>query len=356
MTWWRRVFNRDSLESQLDVELRDHFDRLVRDFIAQGHTDSEARRLARLEFGGMDQVKEQCRDARGTRWVDETAQDVRYGLRGFRKNPGFTIVAIVTLAIGVGASLAIFTVVDALLLRPLPVPNAPELVTFTRWIGNSPSESFSYPQIRELADRRDLFVSLCGIGTDTVYVGSPGDLQPAGAAWVSGGYFQTLGLTPFAGRLLNASDDERGAPAAAVISYGYWQRRFVGDRDIVGRLMLIEGQQVPIVGITPNGFIGAAVGQSADITLALGALPQLKPENASFLSSSARWLLALGRPAPGLSRDQLQARLDVVWAELLERTIPEGLSPEARQRTLSMTLRVEPGGSGPSRLRPSTTR
>jgi len=351
MTWWRRVFSRDRLESQLDAELRDHFDRLVADFIARGHSESEARRLARLEFGGMDQVKEICRDARGTRWVDETLQDARYGWRGFRKTPGFTIVAIVTLAIGVGASLAIFTVVDALLLRPLPVPNAPELVTFTRWIGNSPSESFSYPQIRELADRRDLFVSLCGIGTDTVYVGSPGDLQPAGAAWVSGGYFQTLGLTPFAGRLLNASDDERGAPAAAVISYGYWQRRFVGDRDIVGRLMLIEGQQVPIVGITPNGFIGAAVGQSADITLALGALPQLKPENASFLSSSARWLLALGRPAPGLSRDQLQARLDVVWAELLERTIPEGLSPEARQRTLSMTLRVEPGGSGPSRLR-----
>ena len=154
--------------SQLDAELRDHFDRLVAEFIARGYAEHEARRLARLEFGGMDQVKEACRDTRGTRWVDETLQDARYGLRGFRRNPGFTAVAIVTLAIGVGASLAIFNVFDALLLRPLPVPNAPELVTLTRWNGNSGSESFSYPQIRELADRRDLFASLCGIGTETV--------------------------------------------------------------------------------------------------------------------------------------------------------------------------------------------
>ena len=351
MTWWRRVFNRNSLESQLDVELRDHFDRLVRDFVAQGHSDTEARRLARLEFGGMDQVKEMCRDARGTRWVDETAQDVRYGLRGFRKNPGFTIVAIVTLAIGVGASLAIFNLVDALLLRPLPVPNPSELITFTRWIGNNPSESFSYPQVRELAERRDLFASLSGVGTEIVYVGPPEALEPAGAAWVSGRYFDTMGITPFAGRLLNASDDERGAPVAAVISHGYWQRRFGGERDVLGRQVLIEGQQVPIVGITRAGFNGAVIGQSADITLAFNAKPVLQPENESFLSADARWILMLARPAAGLSRDQLQARLDVVWADLIARTIPAGMSPEARQRTLSMQVHADPGRAGASRLR-----
>jgi predicted permease len=353
MTWWRRVFNRDSLESQLDVELRDHFDRLVRDFIAQGHTDSEARRLARLEFGGMDQVKEQCRDARGTRWVDETAQDVRYGLRGFRKNPGFTIVAIVTLAIGVGASLAIFNVFDALLLRPLPVSNASELITFTRWNGSNPSESFSYPQIRELADRRDLFASLCGIGTETVYVGPAESLEPAGALWVSGGYFNTLGIRAFAGRLLNASDDERGAPVAAVISHGYWRRRFGGDLDVIGRQLRIEGQQVPIVGITPAGFNGAAIGEPADITLAINAKPVLQPEDDSFVGPDARWILALARPAAGLPLEQLQARLDVVWADLLARTLPEGVSAETRKRILSTAIRIESGAAGASRLRRS---
>jgi hypothetical protein len=171
MMWLRRLINRDRrdrLESQLDAELRDHFDRLVADFRAQGRSRLEAHRLARLEFGGIDQVKEACRDARGTRWVDETIQDVHYGLRGFRKNPGFTCV---TLAIGTGASLAIFNVVDALLMRPLPVANAHELVTFSRWIGNDSSESFSYPQVRELAEHRELFAGVCGVGTDTVYVG-----------------------------------------------------------------------------------------------------------------------------------------------------------------------------------------
>jgi putative ABC transport system permease protein len=351
MTWWRRVFTRNRLESQLDAELRDHFDRLVGDFIARGYAENEARRLARLEFGGMDQVKEACRDARGTRWVDETLQDARYGLRGFRKNPGFTIVAIITLAIGVGANLAIFNVVDALLLRPLPVANPSELVTFSRWNGNNSSESFSYPQIRELADRRDLFASLCGIGTETVYVGPPDDLQPAGAAWVSGGYFKTLRIAPVAGRLLSESDDERGAPVAAVISYGYWQRRFAGDRDVIGRQLRIEGQQVPIVGITPIGFNGAAIGEPADITLAINAKPVLQPEDDDSVGPDRRWILALARPAAGLSREQLQARLDVVWADLLARTLPAGISAETRQRILSTTLRLEPGATGPSRLR-----
>lgn len=104
MTWLRRLFNRDRLGSQLDAELRDHFDRLVSDFIAQGRSPHEARRLARLQFGGMDQVKEACRDERGTRWVEEVGQDIRYGVRGFRRQPGFTAVAILTLALGAGAN------------------------------------------------------------------------------------------------------------------------------------------------------------------------------------------------------------------------------------------------------------
>jgi putative ABC transport system permease protein len=353
MTWWRRVFSRDRLESQLDAELRDHFDRLVGDFVARGYAQDEARRLARLEFGGIDQVKEACRDARGTRWVDETTQDVRYGLRGFRKNPAFTVVAIVTLAIGVGASVAIFTVVDALLLRPLPVPRASELVTFSRWVGKNSSESFSYPQVRELASNRDLFASLCGIGTETLFVGPPDELEPAGAAWVSGGYFDTLGIMPFAGRLLQAADDEPGAAAVAVLSHGYWQRRFGGDRNVIGRTLTIEGQPVPIAGITPPGFDGAVIGEAADLTLAITAKAVVQPEtkDEGWSTNDARWLLLLARPASGLSLEQLQARVDVVWADLLARNLPENISDAQRQRTLSMTLRVEPGQTGASRLR-----
>ena len=353
MTWWRRVFNRDSLESQLDVELRDHFDRLGRDFIALGHTDSEARRLARLEFGGMDQVKEQCRDARGTRWVDETAQDVRYGLRGFRKNPGFTIVAIVTLAIGVGANLAIFNVFDALLLRPLPVPHASELITMTRWQQGNSGAHFSYPQVQQLSEHTDLFTALCGIGSDTVYIGPVEALEPVGAAWVSGRYFDTLRLTPFLGRLLTAAGDTPAATPVAVLSHNYWRRRWGGDPRIVGQTMVIEGQAVPIVGITPEGFTGATVGESADVTLAIHARRILQPENAGVTGPGWRWIRVLARPVPALTPEQLQARLDVAWAQFLERNLSPGMTPEARERTLSMTVRVEPGVSGTSQIRGS---
>ncbi len=296
MTWWRRLINRDRLEDQLDSELRDHFERLVAEYRQQGHADGEARRLARLEFGGLDQVKEACRDVRGTRWLEEIAQDIRHGVRGFLKTPGFTFVAVLTLALGIGANLAIFNVLDALLLRPLPVPNAPRLVTMTRWIENNSSPSFSYPQIRALADRSDLFASLCGIGGGTLFTGPPDALEPVGAAFVSGKYFETLGLAPFAGRLLSAADDQPGAAPVVVITHSYWMRRFAGDPSVVGRTLLLEGQQVPIIGVTPEGFEGATIGQRADVTLAIHARACCNPRTtaaraptgAGFSSSPCR--------------------------------------------------------------------
>ena len=353
MNWWRRLISRDRLEDQLDSELRDHFERLVADHRQQGHADAEARRLARLEFGGLDQVKEACRDVRGTRWIDEAVQDLRHGWRGFRKTPGFTAVAVVTLALGIGANLAIFNVLDALLLRPLPVPNAARLVSLTRWIENSASPSFSYPQVRALADRSDLFASLCGMGGGTMFAGSPDALEPVAAAFVSGKYFETLGLAPFAGRLLSAGDDQPGATPAVVISHGYWMRRFAGDPSIVGRTMLLEGQQVPIVGVTPPGFDGAIIGQRADVTAAIHAQAKLQPEEDGGTSADQRWLLVLAVPAPALTVDQLQSRLNVAWRQLLEATTPTRLSADARRRALSMTLSVENGAKGTSRLRGS---
>ena len=351
MTWWRRLINRDRLEDQLDSELRDHFERLVTEYRQQGHAEAEARRRARLEFGGLDQVKEACRDVRGTRWLEDTAQDIRHGIRGFLKTPGFTFIAVLTLALGIGANLAIFNVLDALLLRPLPVPNAQRLVTLTRWIQDSSSESFSYPQIRALADRPDLFASLCGIGGATLFTGPPDALEPVGAAFVTGKYYETLGLAPFMGRLLSAGDDQPGAAPVVVISHSYWLRRFGGEASIVGRTMLLEGQQVPIVGVTPPGFEGAMIGHRADVTAAVHAQANLQPEDDGGTSADQRWLLVLAVAAPTLTRGQLQARLDVAWRQLLEATTPTSLSADARRRALSMTLSVANGANGTSRLR-----
>ena len=229
MTWLSRLVLRQRVESQLDAELRDHFERLVEHHLRDGLSRAEARQLARLEFGGLDQVKELCRDARGTRWLEDFVQDVRYGCRGLRKSPGFAAVAVLTLALGVGANLAIFGVIDALLLRRLPVPAAHELIALQRRVGDESSDNFTYPQIRHLAEQADIFESLAAFGSDEVSVGPTLTAEPMAAAWVSGQYFQTLRVRPIVGRLLSADDDQPGAPPAVVITHRYWIQRF--DRD-----------------------------------------------------------------------------------------------------------------------------
>jgi predicted permease len=350
MTWWRRLLSRNRLEHQLDAELRDHFDRLVDDFKRNGHSEAEARRRARLEFGGLDQVKEACRDERGTRWVDDTLQDLRYGLRGFLRQPGFAVVACLTLAIGVGANLTVFTMVDALLLRPLPVPDASNLVTLTRWLQGNSSEHFSYPQVVALSERADLFSSVSGVGSATFHVGPPESLEPVGGAWVSGHYFSTLQLVPAAGRLLTAADDQPGAAPAAVISHDYWMRRFGGSTEVIGKPAIIEGQPVPIVGVAPRGFLGATVGERADITMTINATTVLQPEE-DRTTIDSRWIRILARPAASQSRAQVQSGLDVAWPQILDATTRPNMSPDARKRALSMTLTVEDGATGTSTMR-----
>jgi hypothetical protein len=186
MTWWRRLVQRDRLERQLDAELRDHVERMVADYLAEGLSEAEARRRATLEFGGLDQVKEICRDARGTRWFDEIWQDVRYGCRGLQRNPGFAIVAVLTLALGIGANTAVFSVINALLLRPLPVSDAEGLISLQRRQGTITGGHFSYPQVEELARQTDLFRAVCAFATDSVNVGMPEALELTPVQFVNG--------------------------------------------------------------------------------------------------------------------------------------------------------------------------
>ena len=197
-----------------------------------------------------------------------------------------------------------------------------------------------------------MFSALAGFGNDTLSVGPIESLEPMGAAWVSGGYFQTLGVSAALGRLLGPADDRLDAPPAAVITDRDWTQRFNRDPAIIGRTVLIEGvTSVPIVGVTPPGFVGAIVGEAADITLAIGIRPQVQPDEASFLTDAARWLAILARPRPGVSRDQLRAQLSAAWPPLLERTTPTSLSPEVRRRRLSMTLEIVSGARGVGDLR-----
>jgi predicted permease len=351
MNWLTRLLRRERLEAQLDAELRDHFERLVGDYVRDGLSEPEARRRARLEFGGLDQVKEFCRDARGTRWFEDFTQDVRYGWRGLQRDRSFAIVAVLTLALGVGANTAVFGVINALLLRSLPVPDPSGLISLQRRVGTVAGGNFSYPQVLDLSKQHDLFTVLCGFGSDQVSVGPAGAMEPALVAWVSAGYYDTLGLSPQAGRLLTPADDQPGASAVAVISDAYWTRQFGRNPSTVGESILIEGVPVPIVGISPAGFAGANVGEAVDLTLAIQSRLVVRPDQPFYTGPGARWLRILARPRPDLPRGQLQARAIVVWRQLMEASLRPTTLPEDRRRLLSEELDVLPGRTGTSLMR-----
>lgn len=351
MTWLTRLLRREQLETQLDAELRDHFERLLLDYMREGLSERDARRRARFEFGGLDQVKELCRDARGTRGFEELTQDLRYGWRGLHRNRSFAVVAVLTLALGIGANTAVFGVINALLLRPLPVSDPSGLISLQRRVGTQAAGNFSYPQVLELSKQTDLFKVLCGFGSDRVSVGPAGAMEPALVAWVSAAYYDTLGLSPQVGRLLTPADDQPGALPATVISDAYWTRRFGRNPGAIGESILIEGVPVPIVGVSPSGFFGANVGEAADLTLAIQSRLVVRPDQPFYTGPGARWLRILARPQPDLPRSQLQARAIVVWRQWMEASMRPTTLPEDRRRLLSEELNVLPGRTGTSLMR-----
>ena len=304
-----------------------------------------------MELGSVAAVKDRVRDVGWESVVDTMGQDLRYAFRSFRTSPGFAAAAILMLALGIGANTGIFGLIEALLLRSLPVRDPQQLVALLRVQGAQSGEHFSYPQVRYLAGQDEMFQGLCGFSGDTFNVGPPDASESVGGAWVTGDYYRTLGLAPVVGRLLGPGDDKPGAPPAAVITDNYWAHRFRRDLGAIGRSLLIEGVPVTIVGVTPPGFIGAIVGEAADVTVALNVLPQLQPERAFMLGPGGRWLKVLARPREGLSQAQLKARLAVAWAQYLSATVSTSLSPDARARALSSTLDLTGGATGASPLR-----
>jgi len=278
-------------------------------------------------------------------------QDVRHAFRGLRRSPGFAAAAILTLALGIGANTAIFTLVNALILRSLPVENPQELVQLTMVVPSGEVwQSFSYPLVRGLADRQDIFSSLGGFSSASFAVGPPESLEATPGAWVTGGYYETLGVMPVAGRLLTPDDDRPGAAPAAVISDSYWRRRFGRDPRAIGDALMIGRALVTIVGISRPGFTGATVGETADLTLPIAMIPQVMPERAEGLEASATWLRVLARPREGTSPQQAKAHLSTVWPAVARSSIPASI-PIALRRAVASTVDVIPGATGWSPLR-----
>src|ERR1051325_4715960 len=258
----RSLFRRAAVESEMETELRFHMEREIENYLRSGLTREEATRRARLEFGGYEQIKEQYREARGVSVVETLTRDIRYGFRTLTKNPGFSIVAILTLALGIGANTAIFSVVHAALIRPLPYSQPDRLITLgevrpqeaqSRDL-DTRSWNTSYPDYVDWVRESKSFESLAGFSGDGFTLYGAGEPELVFGAQTTINFFSTLGVKPFLGRDFAAGEDIAKGPKVAILSYGSWIRRFGGDPHIVGRSIRLDANSVSIIGVLPREF------------------------------------------------------------------------------------------------------
>ena len=252
----RSLFRRDDVETELSEEIRLHLDMETEDLIRQGRTEQDARREARLRLGGVDKTKEDCRDARGTRLLENLLRDVRYGIRGLARTPGFTGVAVLSLAIGIGANTAIFSVVNGILIKPLPFPDAGRLVSVSHSApGVGVEDLYSSPflyftereQNRVFEDVALWNVSLAGVTGN-------GEPEQVVRVLVTAGFLRVLGIDPMLGRNFSAQEDTPAGHPAVILTYGYWQRRFGGDPSVIGKWLVVNDEPNEIIGVMPEGF------------------------------------------------------------------------------------------------------
>ena len=297
--------------------------------------------------------------------MGELIQDLHYAFRQLRKSPGFTAVAVLTLALGIGANTAIFTVVNALLLKMLPVSQPEQLVVVGnpafpngRSNGTPRTDIYSYPLYKELRDHNSVFTGLCAAGSEHQIELDTGQGQSSAekvtGRMVSGNYFTVLGLQPAIGRLLSSSDDtaENSNPVA-VLSYGFWQRRFALSPSIVGRDIRLNGFRFTVIGVAPAGFDGDVVGEQMALFVPLSMQPQIVRGRRWLNSGNVSWLMLLGRLMPNITRAQAEANLNIVFQQAVRGSYGAALSLDDRNaiRETHMKIEVSPGGAGVSGLR-----
>ena len=312
----RAFFRREPLDRDLDAEVTAHIELAVEENMRQGMPEAEARRQALIHFGGVQQAKEQQRDARGLPWLDILLQDTRYTLRTLRRDRSFTIVAVLILGLGIGANVAVFSVVNTILLRPLPFPQPQRLVRITtrNTTGGESSKTYTTDATQEFQQRNKSFQSVTGYfsftSSDNYKLMGQGQPLPVTGILVMGNFFQTLGVEPIGGRLFTADECLPNSRPAVLLSYPFWKRQFGGNRGIVGQAIDLNGTPVTVVGVLPNTFDFGSVfspGSKVDI---------FTPFIMSSFKDDGNDLALMGRLKPGVSLAQAQAEADLLFPKL----------------------------------------
>jgi predicted permease len=352
--WMRGRSRRDAeLEEEIEFHLREE----ARQAEAAGLTAEQARWAARRELGNVALVMEDTRAAWGWTAIERGWQDVRYAVRMLRRNPGFAAAAVLSLALGIGANTAIFSLLNAVVLRTLPVAEPRQLVQFAStvplWETGSPSAAslFGYPLLVHLeAHATTLSGIIGGTGLGRLNVGFGGSSGLADGDASTGNFFSVLGIAPQLGRFFSADDDRAGA-AAAVISDSFWRSRFGADPAIVGGAITINRIPFTVVGIAPREFTGISVGDGPDIWVPLHALDRLQPDPKRWTEPFSSWMWMAGRLRPGVSLEQAQAELGVLRGQFLTRQLAVseiGGMPNVRHFVRDGRLELRPAATGVS--------
>jgi len=282
-----------------------------------------------------------------------TYQDVRYALRMLRKNPAFSLVVIATLALGIGANAAMFSLTDRVLLQKLPVPNPDQLAVVATREPSQPesSSSFSYPMYQDLRDRNEVFSGMIAQGGVSMNISYGDQNDPVSAELVSGNFFEVLGVRPWAGRLLSQEDDRTpGAHPVAVISYRFWETRFGKDPSIIGKTILANEHPVTVLGVTPPNFYGVYLSSAPDIWVPLMMTPVFKPlPPTRLVRRTHEWLTVMARRKDGISEAQAQASLAVLYHQIRENDANQAgdkLGSRDRERFMARQIVLQPSGRG----------
>ena len=342
MSWLTRLLRRNRLETELDKELRYHLEQHTCDLVARGHSPEEARRIAMLSLGGREQVMEECRDARGTRWLEDFVRDSRYTLRNFRQKPGFTAVALLTFALGCGAVTVMFTLINGVLLKPLPYPEPDRLVAIhgqsKGWnvaaFGEQNVAYLDFLDCRRDAQSLDIAGWLFNSGT----LSEPGEAEYDLHFEISSNLFSTLGERPVLGRTFTSEEDRPGGEPVALLGYSIWQRRFAASPTVLGTSLVMDAKRYTIVGVAPRDLLPDDEG---DVYTPVGQ------DTAGYLQNRrAHPIGALARLKPGVTLAQAQSELEVL-SERLGRQYPD--TNKDRGFTVR-TLRPNTGNAGSTLL------
>jgi predicted permease len=340
MNWWNRLTHRRRLEQQLEKELRFHLDQHAAELMARGIDPAEARRQARLALGGAEQVKERCRDARGTRWLEDLWRDFRYTLRTLRQRPGFAAVALLTLALGIGATTVMFTVINGVLLKPLAAPEPDRLLGLHPYSEQSGAIwGFSYPNFLDTKEQSrllDLAAWTFSGGTIT----RPGEPEHVWSLRVSASVFPVLGVSMLRGRVFRPEEDRPGGPPVAVIGSALWKRRFGGRADVIGTPLVLDGNAYTIIGVADDFLLsGNLLPADTDVYTLIGQDTEVR-----MRIRAADVVRVLARLRPGVKLAQAQQELALI-AQRLAAQYPEtnkGWSMVARPLAPELVADVRP--------------